>query len=217
MLVRRFKSTSRLQHLNSSASTTASQDVASSVTTSSTITRSSPLPSPSAIFDSKPSLVSSPDSSLRRSSHEPRHESPIAAFKRRLARKASFATFRAKRKHSKDASTTTKDLCNGGPQARKDQACQPTPGTLLPTDQVRKISPRTSTLSPSDFEPLLSSVKKEQIRRISQKGYLHKAESANHIFIKMASDAAQPPVSYSRLQEITTSVSPPTAVYAIIN
>jgi hypothetical protein len=62
-------------------------------------------------------------------------------------------------------------------------------------------------LSSPDVEPLHLGIRRKQHQRQSLQGYLHKSTSHRHTFIKMATENAQPPVSYSRLQDITTSVS----------
>lgn len=141
--------------------------------------------------------------------------SPVAAFKRRLARQASVLSSRNWRKKTSVASGGTKEPLEH--QSKALLASHPPTGssqrTLVPEHiglvgtSTTKAEARSPTLSSSNFEALHLSVRRSQLQRQSLRGYLHKATSHKHTFIRMATENAQPPVSYSRLQDITTSVS----------
>lgn len=139
------------------------------------------------------------------SSKAPALSSPVAILKNRFIHKASSIKFKVRRKvvpdsgRSQDQSTKVPNL-TGSP----GQDLSHTPTTVLPASQSRPSIPRSSNLSSLDFEPPHRSIRSKQIERQREKGYLHKSSSSHHTFVQMASD--QPPVSYSRLQQITTSV-----------
>lgn len=181
--------------------------------------RSSPHTQPSSLTSSTPaakdtarSVPTVVDSASSHSGH-PESSSAVAAFKRRLAHRVSVSSFKGRLK-KKVVEVPTKTAELWGSEKVPSAANQPNGGgTLLPDNcaPVRTLNNQaadhTSTLSSSEFEPLHLNIQRKQRQRQSLRGYLRKSSSPNHTFVKMATDNAQPPVSYSRLQDITTSVS----------
>jgi hypothetical protein len=147
---------------------------------------------------------------------QPNSSSSIIAFKRRLAHSVSALSLTRrsdKKQQGVRPSISTKEEPETSVNATRSLT-NITSQNVLGVDTVRtfiesagKPEPHLSSPSSSDFEPLHLSVRRKQHQRQSLRGYLHKCTSHRHTFIKMATDNAQPPVSYSRLQEITTSVS----------
>ena len=80
----------------------------------------------------------------------------------------------------------------------EEAANSPEQGTQA-TPYIKSLS--TETVA----QPLHIQICEKQEQRIQQE-HLHRSQSLNLTFVRMASESAAPPVPYSRLQEITVSV-----------
>jgi hypothetical protein len=134
--------------------------------------------------------------------------SPVTSFKQRLLHKASSVRFKVRRTAEPGEDRPLDHKVP--PSALRKSFVKGTPTTVLPDlDRTPEQSlPRSTSLSSVDFESLSHSIRRFQLPREGHKDYSQQSITTNHTFVKMASESAQPPVSYSRLQQITTSVSP---------
>jgi hypothetical protein len=134
--------------------------------------------------------------------------SPITSFKQRLLHKASTVRFKVRRtvESGEDRSRDHKVPSS----ALRKSFVIGTPATALPDHDrtLERSLPRSTSLPPFDSELLSRPIRRLRISREGQKDYSQQSITIHHTFVKMASESAQPPVSYSRLQQITTSVSP---------
>ena len=159
------------------------------------------------------------------------HVYPLrSSWHSRLARKASIFSLRGKARRFEQqqvakASKTTQPSSDLSQtiQAEEGPLCEKphTPDHIaatsinLPSTPFPQVGcherplfpPRISSLGYKPFyERIVRAVKEKQDQRLRE-GFLNKTESHDHTFIRMASENASPPVPYSRLQEITVSVS----------
>ena len=129
-------------------------------------------------------------------------------FKQQLLHQASHIGSKIRRNKSKVQSQGSEVPFLSSPirPGSCDRSPHNTPASVLPTLNLPSplsLLPRASTLSPSDFTPLQKSIREKQSACLKQ-GYLHRSSPTQHTFVKMAT--AEPPVSYSRLQQITIDV-----------